>query len=305
VRIGNLSGSRPVALCERDVASASPTDLRYPDIYFTPGYGACAAIFDNGAWRSANMGDRIMLPYVVRQLEDGESDAVSPYGYSGFHVSPECSSADLRAFWKSIREDWREGGMASLFLRFSPMDRNSVAMVRQLEAIDLARRGDTVLIPLGRGVDYLWRGMESRGRNMVRKAQKAGFTGRIRSGREADLMPGSPFRVLYEETMRRIGSDPMYLLGDDYYTALARGVGPALKIAEVCDGEGAVVASSLVLAHRERVHYHLAGSTPQAARLGANNLLVWSILTWSEEHDKNLVHLGGGVTQGDGLFNFK
>jgi lipid II:glycine glycyltransferase (peptidoglycan interpeptide bridge formation enzyme) len=66
-----------------------------------------------------------------------------------------------------------------------------------------------------------------------------------------------------------------------------------------------VVAASLVFRHRERAHYHLAGSAPEALRQGANNLLLWTILRWAAEAGCAVVHLGGGVRPDDGLFTFK
>jgi hypothetical protein len=282
-----------------------PADLDYPDVYFTPGYGASAALMERGEWEFAHCEEKIMLPYVRRCVDVDTCDAVSPYGYSGVYVSPDCPPDDVARFWLRILEWWRERGIVTMFLRFSPMDRASLAAVSKLGSIDLVRRGDTILIPVGSRAESLWSGLESRARNTIRKAERAGLAGRMRLARDGDLASGSPFRTLYEATMRRVGSAPMYFFDDDYYAALARGVGPGLRIAEVHGAGGAVEASALVLTHGDRVHYHLAASTPDGARQGANNLLIWTILTWADEHGKRLVHLGGGVSTGDSLFTFK
>jgi hypothetical protein len=140
---------------------------------------------------------------------------------------------------------------------------------------------------------------------MVRKAAKAGLHGQVRPATMSDVLPDAPFRRLYGATMDRVGGAAKYYFPDEYYRLLVDGLGPALHIAEVRDGTGTVVASSLVMRHHSRAHYHLSCSSPEGARLGANNLLVWTILTWADGAGVRQVHLGGGVTSRDSLFMFK
>ncbi|WP_329108989.1 GNAT family N-acetyltransferase [Micromonospora sp. NBC_01699] len=276
-----------------------------PDVYFTAGYGRAAAGTEPGTWQLVHRADRILLPYVVRRLDDSTSDAVSPYGYSGIHVDPGCTPAELERFWNGAVEHWRDAGLVTLFLRFSPLDPASVGAVQQLGVIELTRRADTVTVAVSRGSTAIWAGMEGRSRTAIRKARNAGLAGTIRSAGHDDVVAGSPFRRLYEQTMLRVGSAPGYLFAEDYYRSLVDGLGKALLIAEVRDPSGAVVAAALVLRHRDRAHYHLAGSDPRTVRDGANNLLLWTILEWASESGCTLVHLGGGVRADDGLFQFK
>jgi lipid II:glycine glycyltransferase (peptidoglycan interpeptide bridge formation enzyme) len=162
-----------------------------------------------------------------------------------------------------------------------------------------------VLVPVDQGPDAAWKAMEGRSRTAIRKAERSGFDSRLRPVRPDDTEPGSTFRRLYETTMARVGSSPRYLFTDEYYQQLLHGLGPALLMAEVYDPDGVIVAASLVMRHRGRAHYHLAGSDPGAARLGANNLLVWAIIGWAAAEGLDLVHLGGGLTADDNLFRFK
>ncbi|MGW4462104.1 GNAT family N-acetyltransferase [Micromonospora sp. NPDC004704] len=276
-----------------------------PDVYFTAGYGRAAAGTEPGTWELAHRGDRILLPYVVRRLDATTSDAVSPYGYSGIHVETDCASIELAGFWRAALDHWRDTGMVTLFLRFSPLDLASVVAVQRLGVIELTRRADTITVPVNQGSTAIWAGMEGRSRTAIRKARNAGLGGTIRAAEPDDVVAGSPFRRLYEQTMLRVGSAPGYLFAQEYYRKLVDGLGKALLIAEVREPGGAVVASALVLRHRDRAHYHLAGSDPRTVRDGANNLLLWTILEWAAENGCALVHLGGGVRPDDGLFQFK
>lgn len=285
--------------------SGVPDGLTLPDVYFTPGYGSSAAVMDHATWHLTHWEDRILVPWLRRDVNGADHDGVSPYGYSGVYVHPDCSPADLARFWSLAVAHWREQRVVSLFLRFSPLDPYPVEVLGRLGTVPLTARGDTVAVPVDRGVTAAWDGMQGRSRTAIRKARNSGLAAGIRACGPTDVAPGSPFRCRYEETMRRVGSRPAYLFADAYYDRLIRGVGKDLLLAEVWDGNGMVVAAALVLRHRDRVHYHLAGSEPVAARDGANNLLVWTIIEWAAENGGTITHLGGGVSPDDRLFQFK
>jgi hypothetical protein len=280
-------------------------DEQCPDIYFTSGYGAAAAISAGGRWEAVHWEDRIIVPCIVRSVDGRFLDAVSPYGYSGIYVAPDCSPQDLRQFWQRINEYWRELGMVAMFYRFRPFDQASVDAAAILDGLTLTYRADTVTVPVGHGPDQVWSEMEGRSRTAIRKAANAGLRGELRQATAADIAPGSSFRRLYEETMRRVASSTNYFFLEGYYEQLHTGLRDALMLAQVRDSDGTVVATSLVLAHRRLVHYHLAGSSVDGGRQGANNLLLWTILEWAADNGLQLVHLGGGLRRDDNLFRFK
>jgi serine/alanine adding enzyme len=275
-----------------------------PDVYFTPEYGSVAASTRGGDWRSLHFGDRLQLPFVV-STTGGGTDATSPYGYSGIHVSPECSAQDLQEFWRSVRDYWRETGIVAAFLRFSPLDDFSRQACSALEGLTLTRRGDTVAVSAEAGVEAVWQGMQGRSRTAVRRATKAGLCGEIRPAGMDDLVAGSPFRALYRETMERVNSAAGYVFDDAYYTSLLKNLGDDLMLVTVRQPDGGVVSASLIMVHQGRAHYHLSGSARYSSQLGANNLLLWTVLEWAASNEIAVVHLGGGVRPDDGLFRFK
>ncbi len=291
------------AITGADAASLADPDR--PDVYFTAGYGRAAATPESGTWQLAHWQDRILVPYIRRRYDAMTQDAISPYGYSGLHVEPGCPPHELARFWSSAVDQWRDAGLITLFLRFSPLDSGAVRAAAGLPGIELIRRADTITVPVHEGPSAIWDSMQGRSRTAIRKASKSGLTSTIQPANADDLTAGSAFRRLYGQTMRRVASAPEYLFPQGYYRRLADGLGKGLLLAEVRDPGGAVVAGALVLRHRDRAHYHLAGSAPLAARDGANNLLLWTILRWAAESGCRLVHLGGGVRAGDGLFRFK
>lgn len=287
------------------IDSLALPDERCPDVYFTEGYGAAAALLRGGEWHSVRWDDRAVVPYVLNQLGNGKCDAASPFGFSGMYVAPHCPAKDLARFWADVRKWWRAQGLVAMYFRFSPLDPTSAKAVRALDGVSLAQRNETITIHVGNGLAEVWDNLKSPCRSRIRKAQRVGLSACVRRASAEDLHGGSPFRTLYAQTMHRVGAAPDYVFADAYYTALRNGVGSNLMIAQVREPDGEVVAAALVLVHRERVHYHLAGSDKSAGAGCANNLLIWAILQWAVENGRSVMHFGGGVRPGDTLFRFK
>lgn len=288
-----------------DLLTAALPDADCPDIYFTAGYGEASAIARGGDWHCLRWQDEIVLPYVVNTVHAGTHDAASPYGYSGIHVAAPRGGEDLARFWKQVKEHWLDRRIVAMFFRFSPFDLESLHAVASLDDIVLTRRGDTIAVRVDIGPDAMWNNLRSSCRRQIGKARRAGLTAEVRAALPADVEAGAPFRILYEQTMRRVGSADGYLFSDDYYLRLVHGLGEGLAIVEVKDPDGQVVAASLIFAHRDRVHYHLAGSDGVSSALGCNNLLLWTILSWAADRGCRWVHFGGGLRPDDSLFRFK
>ena len=119
------------------------------------------------------------------------------------------------------------------------------------------------------------------------------------------MAPDSAFRALYEGTMRRVSATPYYLFDPAYYERLDEGLRGRTWLGSVLDAEDRPVASALFFRWGELVHYHLAGSEQQAARNGANNLLLDAVVRHGMAEGATGFHLGGGLREGDALHKFK
>ena len=272
-----------------------------PDVYFVPDYVRAAGIAEHGeafhvdahdgAWR---------MPLIVRSLGNGVADAITPT-FSGIYASPALSSEEVLRAWDAGIARLRERGIISLVVRASPAVPQA-ASLPGLRPISSGR--PTIVLDLSDDA-AAWDGMRSSCRSRIRKAEKNGYTGRVRPAALTDLMPGGEFRSLYERTMERVGADPLYLFGDTYYTALLDALGPNLHMAEVLDQTGDVVSACLLMRHGGRMHYHLAGSRPDDARMGSNNLMMWSGIRFAIDEGLSHFHIGAGASTRDGVFRFK
>ena len=111
------------------------------------------------------------------------------------------------------------------------------------------------------------------------------------------------FRAVYDETMRRIGAGEHYLFPAEYYRELAAGLGDRLGVALARRGDE-VVGGSLFMADRRYAHYHLSGATDAGRELKAGTLLVTRAPSGAARGCE-LLHLGGGTSGADSLYDFK
>jgi hypothetical protein len=293
---------------DADAWSAALGRLPDHDVYHRIEYLCASESNGDGtavAFVAQEHGDLLFHAFMRRAIDhvgdvsvSGWSDLESVYGYSG----PLASSADpgfLSRAWAAFAEWCKSEQVVAEFIRFSPLLRNE--SVGPVEA-QVSRDRETVAVRLDVGSDELWKSYGSVQRNMVRKAERHGIV-----VGEAPVGEGLPrFREVYEETMRRVGADPYFLLSDAYYEALG-GLGDALRIFEVRSGDGEIAAAALFLVDGDRLHYHLSGSRETYRDAAPTNLLLHGAATWGRERGLSLFHLGGGRTPGDDdpLFRFK
>jgi serine/alanine adding enzyme len=289
------------AMQVHSAASFRAAGLTPPDIYFAPGYGRAEEVNGAGDWFSLVAYDGLwQLPLHLRSSSDG-TDAVSPYGYSGVYASTRLTAADRRAAWSGARAELAARGVLSVFLRQSPL----IPSPFDAPPGELVVSEHATVVVDTKDEDSAWHAMEGRSRTSIRKAGRSEFCSEVRSATAEDLAPGSDFRNLYEAAMGRRAAAERYLFNDAYYNALRHALGSELLIGKTTDSVGRLVAAALFMRHAGLLHYHLAGSEPEAGRAGATNQLMWRAIEWASEHGVSRFHLGGGVSNRDSLFKFK
>lgn len=280
-------------------------DVGNSSVYQRKAYGEAVALGSNAKWRAASSPDgRWHLPLLLRAIPHRGLDAASPYGYPGIHIDPSLSKSEVASLWLETAQLLAEHGIVSLFLRLPPYERDLANRLSGVPGINLQHLSNTVEVSTI-DIDSTWTTMQGRARTAVRKARKAGYVARALDASPELRRQDSPFRKLYDATMMRVGASPQLQYSDDYYSVMLDGIEDRVRLVEVLDSNDQVVASAMILLDAERVHYHLSGSDPSAARLGANNLLIWEILSWSHRNGFQAVHLGGGTGPNDSLFVFK
>ena len=220
------------------------------------------------------------MPLIVREIEGGGIDAVSPYGYPGAtnEGSPLQLSEELLA----------ESGLVSVFVR---------------ERVGYpALAGGT---PAGNGPPARPRAPAPRARDVrlggaAQRARRLHDPARPRSGgRSGNLRE---FNDLYEQTMRNAEAADRYFFGLEYLRRCLDFGRSWLVTAR--DAEGEIGSAAIAAVSDGVLHYFLAGTAEshRAASPGKNGLIA--LLDLADELGMPL-NLGGGINPGDGLEAFK
>jgi hypothetical protein len=222
----------------------------------------------------------LRLPLIVRSIEGTDRiDAISPYGYPGGD-----RSADDPPDPASI--DWSPTGLVSIFVRDRLGDRPCFAGGTVRSHVHLAE---------GRS------GVRKRLREQIRRNERRGWETRLVPAREVEMGQLRGFERAYTETMRRTGAAERYLYPMSYFARLLLSERSWLVLAE---RGGEALAGALAATSDGYLHYYLGGTADEALGDSPMKNLFWAMIAQGEELGLP-VNLGGGVTPGDSLDDFK
>ena len=295
------------------VREAAAQSLPWPDMYFTPAYGAACEASDNAEWEIAVWPEGpILFPYLKRPIDPslgcGENlfDVISPYGHCGTYGPAGLPAEQWKSFRTTLRAELRERGAVAEFQRMSGLVPGREAMLAADPGLQAMHLTDTVLINVTRGYDVCWAEAEGRSRKATRKARRLGYTWAIRNATEADIAPGSALRTLYEATMRRAEASPYYYFPTLYYERLLEGFGELCYVPELRSPKGDVVVAGLFIGWKPFLHGIVLGSDREAGRDGAGNMMYDELIHWAADTEGiDYVQLGGGIRPNDSLYMFK
>jgi Acetyltransferase (GNAT) domain len=225
----------------------------------------------------------LLAPLVVRDIEgDGARDASSPYGYPGLD-----GPAQLRLDPSEV--DWSATGLVSIFLRHR-LDRDpafEAATDRNIVQI-----ADPALPRKSRPTD----------RRQIRRNAERGYRARRVDAPSASAADRSAFLAAYAQTMERTDAGERYRFGAEYFAALFEYGDSSLFLIDAPGGE--VAAASIVARSDAMLHYYLSGTADRYLSDAPMKNLVEEIVGYCEHRELPL-NLGGGLSPGDSLEEFK
>ena len=245
--------------------------------------------------------------YIVMQKDISESihfagvlsrgtyyDWETPYGYGGPLSDSLISTQSQCLFKRELTAYCLQNGIVTQFVRFHPLFQNQNILPLVIESKCLR---ETVYIDTT-DKDSIMKNMDSKNRNMVRKAIKSGVTISKSSIENIDR-----FIEIYNATMERNSADTYYIFDKAYFSSLER-----LKDNSAifyANFEGKPIAASIIFFNEKYLHYHLSGSFSDFRKYSPSNLLLYEIACWANDNKMLYFHLGGGMTANDSLFGFK
>jgi hypothetical protein len=185
--------------------------------------------------------------------------------------------------------DFSGTGLVTVFLRHTLGD----PPLRGASERNVVQVADPALAPKSRGSD----------RNQVNKNLRRGYELSLIPGPETSAAERAGFLAAYEQTMRRTGAAERYFFGAGYFERILESPRTWLAIARAPEG-GAVAAASIAAASDGYLHYYLSGSADSHLRDSPMKNVVASLVELSAQLELPL-NLGGGITRGDRLEEFK
>ncbi|MFR1865553.1 lipid II:glycine glycyltransferase FemX [Eisenbergiella massiliensis] len=222
-------------------------------------------------------------------------DLTTPYGYGGPIVDGKINNISVTVFMNEMAEYCRQHNIVSQFFRFSPWMMNHLVLDSFCEQKFLKHTifMDTIDVP------RIFDNMDSKNRNMVRKAIKYGVTITQDSGERLEQ-----FISIYNETMVRDAAEQYFFFEKEYYMYIIKNMVNNVRFF-YAEKEGEIISVAMILFGNKRAHYHLSGMRTDARGFGSMNLLLYEIACWASHEGVRLFHLGGGVNAEDSLFKFK
>jgi CelD/BcsL family acetyltransferase involved in cellulose biosynthesis len=247
-----------------------------------------------------NVLDLAQLPFVQQLVEGRGTDTVSPYGYGG--ATYEGGGAD-----RQTASDLLEYALRSFF---GLMNVVSEFVREDLFAEHLTRRHDgehvvlqqNVVVDLRVVMEERWLRYAPKVRKNVRRAEAAGL--RVEIGDDESFL--EPFLGIYHATMTRRHADDRFFLAREKVQLMHESLQPSGGLAyALVFLEKRVVAAELLLLSTDTLYSFLGGTDADYFGLRPADLLKHQVIAWG--HQKGYAHfaMGGGLKQGDGLFQFK
>jgi hypothetical protein len=222
-------------------------------------------------------------------------DLETPYGYGGPLVDGTFSVNSQQTFLDELLGYCRNENIVSQFVRFHPLLNNH----EEFSAITENRYlHDTIFMDTSSD-DLIFSNMDSKNRNMVRKANNAGI-----QIVEKTLGDYHAFLEMYRETMRQHDANEYYLFDENYFEFLKNAFRDHAMILYATLGDKEI-SGAVFLHAQDKLHYHLSGTHFEYRNLAPGNLLLYEAAHWANRHGISMLHLGGGLSENDSLFGFK
>lgn len=279
------------------------------DVYYLYEYARSLELHGDGTpmliyWKGA----RMELCYVAMlqdiaafegfhgRLEAGRFfDMTTPYGYGGPLVKGEVTREEQQQFLKALTEECGRRGIVSQFFRFDPFVE---AQGDFFELLGARSFKETVYMDLA-SEEIIFKNMDPKNRNMVRKARKNNVQIFWDFGEHLE-----EFIRIYNDTMERNQAEDYYYFKRDYFEYLKQEFHDHI-IYFYAVYEQKIISAAMFLYNEHFMHYHLSGTLWEYRRLASVNLLLYEAALWGSSRGIRKLHLGGGMEKDDSLYGFK
>lgn len=278
------------------------------DIYYLNGYQKMILKHEEAFCFLVNYnkgGFSLCFPIIVKDLSNYEPfinypfnhqtfDANTPYGYGGPIYRGAWNREIIKDFLDNLNALFSEHNIISLFIRFHPLLQNQIPFYSEMNVNDVKK---TIFIDTS-NLENILSNMHSKARNTLKKAISSNL--RIFVSKELK----DEFIDIYHQTMDQNNAKEYYYFDRCYFETMINELRDNL-IFFYAEYEEKIIAASIFLYNSQYMHYHLSGLLKDYRNLGSTNLILYEAAKWAFYSGIKVLHLGGGLTNEDGLHKFK
>jgi len=288
------------------------------DPYYRPGYVRAYEAAGHGravALIVPARNSQFLLPLLLRPVaevpflsECPDFDAITPYGYGGILrlCGTETITIDLMGeLLQNIREWCIANNVVSIMLRLHPLLQQASWFLGDFEDVSLRTTSTTIALDTNDWdpAKHLITSMHRNRRSdliFARRYLKLRWTSEDKAIHEHLTI----FRDLYEERMDELRARDFYHLPPEYYSQLMDGLAGDADIA-IAWLNDEPVGAAIFIAGRDFAHYHLSATNNAGRAYKASTFLLNAAAGWAQSRGCRWLHIGGGVSPNDQLFQFK
>jgi len=243
----------------------------------------------------------VLMPFYLRKIElSGETtayfDVSTPWGYMGPLVRPE-NIALLSIFWEKVDDWYNKNNVVTEFIRFNFQGNHqyySGTVIHTLSNI----RGRLL------SEEELWNGFK----RSVRKNYKTATRNQLVCHIYHRNIPDKQIRAYYsiwKGTMDRLDAAKSYYHSFEYFYNYIKSNEDCCALAIVENPEGTPISTELLLFNDDTMFSFLGGTDGAHFNLRPNDLLKIKAMQWAKEKGLKYYILGGGLSDGDTLYQYK
>ena len=222
-------------------------------------------------------------------------DVITPYGYSG-PLLKIVDSEILTDFWQKVDQWYKNHNVVSEFIRFSLNGNHqnySGTCIPTLKNI----KGHIL------NEELQWEQFKPKVRNNFRKAQKANLEFEIVENNISESIIDAFYKI-YIDTMQRNSATRQYYFKREYFASFIR-QNPDHAAIAIVYYEKIPISSEFILKEGETLFSYLGGTISEYFHVRPNDFLKLGVLDWARKADFKYYVLGGGRSDGDGLYEYK
>lgn len=309
-QLGCVSLYKVISFKEKEEWDSVLAQFKHKDVYFYHGYCYSYLNIEGGVpslfYYEDEKGVKIGYTFIKRAIElpfwrdEDVYDIMTPYGYGG-PLTENADEHSIKAFREAFSQYCLEENIVSEFIRFHPLLNNHHHLN---EIVDIVSGRETIYIDLTLSEQELVSNYHKNHKRNLNKAIKNNLQFKMFT-KETALKHVDAFYELYKETMDKLNASTYYYFSIEYVKMLLSELDGNAMIAAVFYDNQIISAALCICEAGSFLHYHLGCSQKEYLNMGSNIFLFHHISCWGKANGLHTFHLGGGLTDGDSLFQFK